>query len=83
MTSARAVRVSMRATSWGNGTASWFAMISPATKASFQQGITEIGCMAHARRMFVDLHATNKSQLADWRCTKLAGCMKSNGKRGK
>ncbi|SDT99253.1 Transposase [Pseudomonas yamanorum] len=34
-------------------------------KASFQQGITEIGCMAHARRKFFDLHATNKSQLAE------------------
>jgi transposase len=34
-------------------------------KASFQLGITEIGCMAHARRKFFDLHATNKSQLAE------------------
>ncbi len=34
-------------------------------KASFQQGITEIGCMAHARRKFFDLHAANKSQLAE------------------
>src|SRR3546814_863056 len=34
-------------------------------KASFQQGITEIGCMAHARRLFFDLHAPNKSQLAE------------------
>ena len=34
-------------------------------KASFQHGITEIGCMAHARRKFFDLHATNKSQLAE------------------
>lgn len=34
-------------------------------KASFQQGITEIGRMAHARRKFFDLHATNKSQLAE------------------
>lgn len=34
-------------------------------KASFQQGITEIGCQAHARRKFFDLHATNKSQLAE------------------
>ncbi|WP_339464998.1 IS66 family transposase [Pseudomonas sp. EA_65y_Pfl2_P74] len=34
-------------------------------KASFQQGTTEIGCMAHARRKFFDLHATNKSQLAE------------------
>jgi hypothetical protein len=34
-------------------------------KANFQQGITEIGYMAHARRKFFDLHATNKSQLAE------------------
>ena len=33
-------------------------------KASFSQGITEIGCMAHARRKFYDLHATNQSQIA-------------------
>lgn len=32
---------------------------------SFEQGITEIGCMAHARRKFFDLHAANKSQLAE------------------
>ena len=34
-------------------------------KASFEQGITEIGCMAHARRKFFDLHSANKSQLAE------------------
>mgnify|MGYP006174137739 FL=1 len=34
-------------------------------KASFEQGITEIGCIAHARRKFFDLHAANKSQLAE------------------
>jgi len=33
-------------------------------KASFELGVTEIGCMAHARRKFFELHATNKSQLA-------------------
>lgn len=33
-------------------------------KAGFGRGITEIGCMAHARRKFFDLHAANKSQLA-------------------
>ena len=33
-------------------------------KASFSQGITEIGCMAHARRKFYDLHAANQSQIA-------------------
>jgi hypothetical protein len=35
-------------------------------KESFKQGITEIGCMAHARRKFFDLHTANKSQLADY-----------------
>jgi transposase len=35
-------------------------------KASFTQGITEIGCMAHARRKFYDLHAANQSQLAEY-----------------
>lgn len=33
-------------------------------KACFAQGITEIGCMAHARRKFFDLHAADKSHLA-------------------
>lgn len=34
-------------------------------KASFELGVTEIGCMAHAWRKFFELHATNKSQLAE------------------
>lgn len=34
-------------------------------KASFALGVTEIGCMAHARRKFYDLHITNKSVLAE------------------
>jgi hypothetical protein len=33
-------------------------------KALFGQGVTEIGCMAHARRKFIELHAANKSQIA-------------------
>ncbi|AEC20995.1 transposase [Pusillimonas sp. T7-7] len=33
-------------------------------KKGFAQGITEIGCMAHARRKFFDLHAASQSQLA-------------------
>jgi transposase len=33
-------------------------------KAGFEKGMTEIGCMAHARRKFFDLHVANKSQLA-------------------
>ena len=35
-------------------------------KASFAQGITEIGCMAHARRKFHELHIANKSQIAQY-----------------
>ena len=34
-------------------------------KAGFKLGITEIGCMAHARRKFFDLHASKKSQIAE------------------
>lgn len=34
-------------------------------KARFHEGITEIGCAAHARRKFFDLHAANKSQIAE------------------
>ena len=33
-------------------------------KAGFNKGILEIGCMAHARRKFYDLHQANKSELA-------------------
>ncbi|WP_176324643.1 IS66 family transposase, partial [Burkholderia vietnamiensis] len=36
-----------------------------AYKAGFELGITEIGCMAHARRKFFDLHANHKSQIAE------------------
>jgi len=34
-------------------------------KASFQQGITEIGCMAHARRKLFDLHVNERSHIAE------------------
>jgi hypothetical protein len=34
-------------------------------KASFSQGVTEIGCMAHARRKFHDLHVANQSPFAE------------------
>jgi transposase len=33
-------------------------------KQLMTQGITEVGCLAHARRKFFDLHASNKSQIA-------------------
>ncbi len=28
--------------------------------------MTEVGCLAHARRKFFDLHAANKSQIAEF-----------------
>ena len=34
-------------------------------KASFAQGVTEVGCLAHARRKFFELHAANKSEIAE------------------
>ena len=34
-------------------------------KAGFNRGVTEIGCMAHARRKFFDLHVANQSQIAE------------------
>lgn len=34
-------------------------------KQCFKQGITEVGCMAHARRKFVELHETGKSTIAE------------------
>mgnify|MGYP000505862903 CR=1 FL=1 len=33
-------------------------------KALIASGVTEVGCLAHARRKLFDLHAANKSQLA-------------------
>ena len=41
-------------------------------KASFSQGVTEAGCLAHARRKFFDLHAANKSQIAEFALTQFA-----------
>jgi transposase len=34
-------------------------------KAGFEGGIIEAGCLAHARRKFFELHAANKSQVAE------------------
>ncbi|PTB16720.1 IS66 family transposase [Trinickia symbiotica] len=34
-------------------------------KAGFELGITEIACVAHARRRFFELHASNKSEIAE------------------
>ncbi|VVP30205.1 hypothetical protein PS874_04170 [Pseudomonas fluorescens] len=49
-------------------------------KASFELGVTEIGCMAHARRKFFELHATNKTQLAEQACATSSCCTKSRAK---
>lgn len=38
-------------------------------KAGFVSGITEVGCMAHSRRKFFDLHVAAKSQIAGQACT--------------
>jgi hypothetical protein len=37
-------------------------------KASFEFGVTEIDCMTHASRNFFELHANNKSALAEQAC---------------
>ena len=41
-------------------------------KASFAEAITEVGCMAHARRKFFDLHVSNKSEIAQQALTYIA-----------
>jgi len=41
-------------------------------KASFQQGVIEAGCLAHARRKFFELHASSKSQIAEYALTQFA-----------
>ena len=41
-------------------------------KASFGAAITEVGCMAHARRKFFDLHVSNKSDIAQQALTYIA-----------
>ena len=35
-------------------------------KALIASGVTEVGCLAHARRKFFDLHAANQSQIAEY-----------------
>lgn len=34
-------------------------------KQCFKQGVIEVGCMAHARRKFVELHESGRSQIAE------------------
>ena len=35
-------------------------------KALIASGVTEVGCLAHARRKFFDLHVANQSQIAEF-----------------
>jgi transposase len=42
-------------------------------KALIARGVTEVGCLAHARRKFFDLHAANKSQIAEFACSSCQG----------
>ena len=41
-------------------------------KACFEMGVTEAGCLAHARRKFFELHAANQSQIAQSALEQLA-----------
>jgi len=41
-------------------------------KALIASGVTEVGCLAHARRKFFDLHAANKSQIAEFALAQFA-----------
>jgi len=50
----------------------------PSYKTGFEQGITEIGSMAHARRKFFDLRAANKGQLPTQRA-RSANCCRIGG----
>ena len=45
-------------------------------KAGFGKGMIEIGCMAHARRKFFDLHVANKSKLAEQALHSIGGLYK-------
>lgn len=57
---------------WRNIIGVYVAQHTAGYKASFNQGVTEIGCLAHARRKFFDLHAANKSQIAEHAIKQLA-----------
>ena len=41
-------------------------------KALIASGVTEVGCLANARRKFFDLHAANQSQIAEFALTQFA-----------
>ena len=47
------------------GRGSSFATTTRGTRALFADGVTEVGCLAHARRKFSDLWVNHKSPLAE------------------
>ena len=64
-TSPRAAPARMPRRSSASGRARWCAMTSPATRGCSRDGVTEAGCMAHARRKFHELWANHHSPLAE------------------
>ena len=52
--------------SWVTGGAASSVTTTWGYKQGLAQGLTEVGCLAHARRKFFDLHAANKSQIAEF-----------------
>ena len=49
-------------------------------KALIASGVTEVGCLAHARRKFFDLHAANQSQIAEFALQQFARVYGSSGR---
>lgn len=51
-------------------------------KAGFEKGMTEIGCMAHARRSFLICTRQTKASWPNRRCIRLADCTRLNASAG-
>jgi hypothetical protein len=63
----------MHATFSANGTASWSATTSPATRPASSKALPRSAAWPTPRRKFFDLHAANKSQLAEQALHSIAG----------
>ena len=53
--------VCMRVSSRVSGKGNWSATTMRPTRDLFRNGVTEVGCLAHARRKFFELHEASKS----------------------
>jgi transposase len=51
-------------------------------KALFRPGMTELACLAHARRKFFDLFAANQSPIAKEALERIGSCMPSSRREG-